>query len=203
MNVKSYEVNIDSLGDCTRLLKTAQSLIGRLRVSKYGTHREQAGAILQACQTLYNTDISSVYAALSLNESPVYYVYTHYEPTINAHVGKNGKTTFAASVGMTKLPFYIGKGTGNRAYDLNRNETHRKVRQRLREFGKDVVVEIIKDKLTEKEALMLESKLIDIFGLVSNGGRLVNLDEGINSKERRALYEGSLSTLSTLHKNSV
>jgi len=203
MNLKSYEVDIDSLEDCTRLLKLAQTLIGQHRAGKYGTHKERAGSVLDACQQIYNTDISPVYNSLMLDDAPVYYVYTHCEPTKNAHAGKNGKTTFAASIGMTKLPFYVGKGTGNRAYNLNRNETHRKVRQRLQQFGKEVIVEVLKDRLTEKEALMLESKLIDIFGLVANGGRLVNLDEGINSKERRVLYGDSLSKLTTLYKNSV
>lgn len=203
MNKKIYEVDIDSIEDCTRLLKTAQALIGQLKVSKFGTRREQAIEVFDACMSIYNTDISSVYAGMQFDATPIYYVYTHCEPTISAHVGKNGKTTFAATIGMTKLPFYVGKGVGDRAYDLNRNETHRKVRQKLHKFDKEISVEIIKTGLTELEALMYESKLIDIFGLVATGGKLVNLDEGINSKERKEMYKSQLHEISSLHRNSV
>jgi len=203
MGKKTYEIDTDSLEDCMRLLKVAQSLIGQLKVNKYGTRQEQAIAIFDSCMAIYNADISSAYTGMQFDERPVYYVYTHCEPTHNAQVGKNGKTTFAATIGMKKLPFYVGKGTGNRAYELDRNETHRKIRQRLHNFNKEIEVEIIKDNLTELDALMLESKLIDIFGLVTSGGKLVNLDEGVNSKERRNLYKDELHKISSLYKNSV
>ena len=203
MKKKIFEVDIDSLEDCTRLLRTAQSLIGQLKVGKYGTRKEQASIIFDSCMSIYNLDISAAYAGMEFDTNPIYYVYTHCEPTANAHVGKNGKTSFAAAVGMKKLPFYIGKGTGNRAYDLDRNETHRKIRQRLRSFGKEVEVEIIKSNITDLDALMLESKFIDIFGLISSGGKLVNLDEGINSSERRNLYKNELCKLNEFYRNSV
>jgi hypothetical protein len=48
-----------------------------------------------------------------------------------------------------------------------------------------------------------DSKLIDIFGLRTHGGRLVNLDEGINSNQRRQLYSKELQTLCSVYKNSV
>jgi len=200
---KIFEVDTESLEDCTRLLKTAQSLIGQLKVSKFGSRKEQAIEIFDACMRIYNADISSAYKGMSFDTNPIYYVYTHCEPTHNAHVGKNGKTTFAATIGMTKLPFYVGKGTGTRAFDLNRNESHRKIRQRLQKFQKEIVVEIIKDRLSELDALMLESKIIDIFGLITSNGKLVNLDEGINNKERRLLYKDDLYRLSEFYKNSV
>ena len=95
---------------------------------------------------------------------------------------------FASTLGIESLPFYVGKGEGNRAYDLNRNESHRKKRQFIEQTGKQVQVLILKDNLTEVEALMLESKLIDIFGLKSYGGWLVNLDEGVNNQSRKQIY---------------
>ena len=114
-----------------------------------------------------------------------------------------GISTFAATLGMELIPFYVGKGVGDRAYDLNRNETHRKVRQKLQQFGQEVSVKILKSGLTEMEALILESKLIDMFGLIASGGKLVNLDEGVNSKERRLKYKDELREISMLYKNSV
>lgn len=138
-----------------------------------------------------------------LDTRPIYYVYAHSDPDKNIAIGKCGKTTFAATIGMKKLPFYIGKGVHKRAYELNRNETHRKIRQKLHTFGKEIHVSILKDGMTELDALMMESKLIDIFGLITTGGRLVNLDEGINNKERRLLYKHELHDINSLYRNSV
>lgn len=49
----------------------------------------------------------------------------------------------------------------------------------------------------------VNTELLDIFGLVATGGKLVNLDEGINSKERKELYKSELHEISNLHRNSV
>ena len=91
-------------------------------------------------------------------------------------------------MGIEYLPFYVGKGVGDRAYNINRNESHHKKRQFIEKSGKSIQIKILKDGLTESEALMMESKLIDIFGLVSFGGWLVNLDEGINNESRKEMY---------------
>ena len=48
--------------------------------------------------------------------------------------------------------FYVGKGTGNRAYDLDRSNFHNGV---CKEYG--CRVKIIKDGLTEEEAFELET----------------------------------------------
>jgi hypothetical protein len=96
---------------------------------------------------------------------------------------------------FTHFPFYIGKGTEDRAYQLNRNDTHRKVKQRILSEGRNIEITILQDGLTEREALMLESKLIDILGIKANYGSLCNLDEGINVDERRALYRDALNDL--------
>ena len=93
-------------------------------------------------------------------------------------------------LGLTHEPFYIGKGIDNRCYDLNRNEGHRKIRQMIESVSKEIMVIKIRDDLFEHEALGLESKLIDIFGLKSLNeySFLVNLDEGKLPSDRRKLY---------------
>ena len=65
--------------------------------------------------------------------------------------------------------FYVGKGKNNRAYDLKRNDHHDKVADK---YG--CVVSIIKDGLTEKEALDLGKEIIDDY--VFNLGYSINIE---------------------------
>jgi hypothetical protein len=81
---------------------------------------------------------------------------------------------------MRGTPFYIGKGCGDRAWDLNRNEGHGVHLRQLRKRGvaDSEIVCIVRDNMTEREALELESKLICFFGTRFEAGRkgiLVNL----------------------------
>lgn len=105
-----------------------------------------------------------------------YYVYAHVHPSkklVEYEHPKCHMKTFG-------VPFYIGKGTGNRAYDLNRNEGHGVILRQIKGNGKtsDDIVFILKDGLTEPEALALESQLIYFFGTKfdKRQGILVNLD---------------------------
>lgn len=203
-NIKTFTVDFDSLEDCNKLLNTLKSNMGNLRSAVGGiTRKDIFKSKFDACNNIFETDISSVYSNIKTDNDNHYYVYVHCDPGANIAVGKDGITTFGATLGMSKIPFYIGKGKGNRAFELDRNETHRKVRQKLKTFGNDIHVQIIKSNLTEKEALMYESKLIDIFGLRTCGGKLVNLDEGVNSSERRLLYAKDLHTISDFYKQSI
>lgn len=203
-NTSIWDITIDydNLSDLEDLSNRIKAQIGSLKTSKLGSRREIKQAKFDACSAIYNTDISELYAELDLDITPNYYVYAHCG-TNKIAVNKDGITSWLATFGLDLIPFYIGKGVGNRAYDLNRNETHRKVRQKLKEFGSDVQVRIIKDGLTELEALCLESKLIDIFGLMGKGGKLVNLDEGVKSKERQNKYKSHLILLNDFYKNSL
>jgi hypothetical protein len=201
-SIWNIEVDYTNLNDLEGLYKKIKSQIGSLRTMTIGSKREVKQNRFDACASIYNTDITELYKDHELDSSRVYYVYAHCEPNKIA-IGRDGVTSWAASLGLDLIPVYIGKGTGNRAYDLNRNETHRKVRQRLKEFNSDLQVRIIKDGLTELEALCLESKLIDIFGLIGKGGRLVNLDEGANSKERQLRYATHLVKINKFYKNSL
>lgn len=126
--------------------------------------------------SLLEEDWSSLFSG---DETPKYYVYAHVNPYVNSH--KRFVKEGVLRLDFRGVPFYIGKGTGNRAYDLNRNQGHGQKLKELRNAGATPaeVVQVLADKLTEAQALELESKLIFFYGTLyerSRGGILVNLD---------------------------
>ena len=151
-------------------------------------YKSNHSSVFDSCNRILEADISFLYTEQKLSNDRKFYVYAHCDPFFNLKADTNGKIAFASTLGLSSLPFYIGKGEGRRAYDLSRNESHRKKRQFIERSGKDVQIVLIRDGLTELEALMLESKLIDIFGLTSFGGWLVNLDEGTHNEQRKQIY---------------
>lgn len=107
-----------------------------------------------------------------------YYVYAHVDPR---------KAVFSAQPecggNYGGRPFYIGKGKGDRAFDLKRNQGHGKLICDLMKdgFKKDEVVKIIFSGISEAKAFEIEAKLIYYFGTVYAGsskrkGVLMNLD---------------------------
>ena len=204
---KVIEVDFDSMDDLSHWINILRSSYCGLKKSSdpnYMSKNDRVKVVFNSCQKILDSDVSHLYKDFKLDPRPIYYVYAHCDTGFKIAIKKNGKTTFAATLGMNYVPFYIGKGTGNRDFDLNRNESHKKVRQKLQKFGKDVDVKIIKEGLTELDALCLESKLIDIFGLISQrNGYLVNLDEGVKAGERHQLYKDHLHNISLMFKNSV
>ena len=80
------------------------------------------------------------------NENREFYVYLHIRLDNNT-------------------PFYVGKGTKNRAHNLDRGDFHNSVREK---YG--CRVEIIKDNLTESQAFRLESKMIKYYVLTLGYG---------------------------------
>lgn len=128
-----------------------------------------------------------------------YYVYAHIDPT---------KTKFkapeCAGGAYAGRPFYIGKGSGERAYCLKRNQGHGKMLRSLLATGftADEIVHIVKDGLTEREAFELEAKLIYFFGTLYGKrkaskvyGWLCNLEE-----PKRPEFVGVMTSLSALRK---
>lgn len=198
VGVKTLTVNWDSLPEMERVFNQIKSRIGELRIQQAISEPRKIRfrRLFESCSRIWESDISSVYADMGLSNDRKFYVYAHLDTSRKIASQKHPITTFAATLGMSAFPFYVGKGTGDRSGGTDRNETHRKVCQKIKMMGKEPVIIKIKDSLTESEALQHESKLIDIFGLLPHGGLLTNLDEGYRAKERRSFYREDFSALS-------
>jgi hypothetical protein len=144
--------------------------------------------ILDIYLKIWNTDLTPLFNTLELDSTPKYYVYAH---TKAGKLRTNSKAIGAFSqihIGLKEKPFYIGKGTGNRYLLKERNEYYNKYRAQLASENIEVNHVIIKDKLSEYEALELESKLVDIYGIKAEGGFLLNLDSCYKPLLRRRMY---------------
>lgn len=87
-------------------------------------------------------------------------------------------------------PFYIGKGTGSRAYDHLITPDKTRKYSRIKEIfdaGRKPIVEVLVDNLTETQALRIEAELIAAFGTIDSGGILTNtvMPAGLGAKKRK------------------
>lgn len=130
---------------------------------------------LEYLDELMQQDWSSLYRGG--DDQARFYVYAHVRPSgkIIRHQSES------ISLHLPGQPFYIGKGCGSRAFDLNRNQGHGAVLRELFADGAkaEKIVHILFDGLTEAKAFEIEAKLIYFFGTQYQRGRrglLVNLD---------------------------
>jgi len=199
MNVKIFNIDWDNLNDINLHIQKLKSRKNHLETSLKIKPSKNDIEILKfdAMNRIISTNIDELYNNYELSEDRKYYVYCHLNPEKPVIVkGRpNALVAFSATLGMNYLPFYVGKGSGDRYSNVTRNETHKKVVQYLKQREKEPIIHIIKDNLIEKEALSLESKLIDIYGLDIYGGYLTNLDEGANVFHRRNSYKEDYKTI--------
>lgn len=141
----------------------------RVQIDSAGNRRKETVVL----QSLLAEDWTALFQG---SEERKFYVYAHVIPS-----SKRLVYDCSMQLEFKGVPFYIGKGTGSRAYDLKRNQGHGATLFDLSREGKmpEQIVTIIASGLTEPEALALESKLIYFFGTKyekDRQGILVNLD---------------------------
>lgn len=161
----------------------------QMDLRKLPTNRKPSGIQEVTKPTEYFDQIMnedwSYLVSSQMDPKQVYYVYVHIDPRISRY-----------NVPGTKLhgrPFYVGKGIGNRYLSKKRNRTHIKTIDEICNAGFSLsdIAHIYKSDLSEKEAIILESKLINYFGCRSElyklrrpyingqkGGTLLNTDFG-------------------------
>jgi len=120
-------------------------------------------------------DWSGIYQSKTNDTRNEFYVYAHVDPREWVVTIPGAKETFGGT------PFYIGKGVGNRAFDLKRNQGHGKHLKLLMDAGfkSHDIVKYAFNELTEAKAYEIEAKLIYFFGTIyeeGSNGMLMNLD---------------------------
>jgi hypothetical protein len=181
-------IEITNYNDPSELKKVISQLQSRRKtvLRKLGYDQITFNGSKYNCETIL--PIINEYYDSTPNNFGNHYVYFHCNTLKPLFVKNNLKHLFLALKfpGMRYEPFYVGKGVGNRAHNLHRNVSHRKIRSNLIKYKKDIEVFIAEKNLDENSALLKESYLIDILGLISlsKHGILTNLDEGVNSFNR-------------------
>jgi hypothetical protein len=200
MNKKIIEIDFDDPSDLkrniTKLQKRRKTVLRQLGYDQihFNGSKYNLDTILPIMKDIYNFKLPGEY-----DDIGEYYIYFHCNPLKPLFVKNNLKHLFISLQfpGINYEPFYVGKGKDNRAYNLARNDSHRKIRTNIIKYKKDIEVFIAEKNLNESKALAKEAKLIDILGLqaISKYGLLCNLDEGFEPSNRRSLYADNMKKL--------
>lgn len=200
MNKKIIEIDFDDPSDLkrniTKLQKRRKTVLRQLGYDQihFNGSKYNLDTILPIMKDIYSFKLPGEY-----DDTGEYYIYFHCNPLKPLFVKNNLKHLFISLQfpGIKYEPFYVGKGKDNRAYNLARNDSHRKIRTNIIKYKKDIEVFIAEKNLNESKALAKEAKLIDILGLqaISKYGLLCNLDEGFEPSNRRSLYADNMKKL--------
>lgn len=127
-----------------------------------------------------------------------FYVYVFLDPNVNG-VFKYEDYEFEYE------PFYVGKGSGRRIYkhfncyvkNMNDNTyKYRKIRH-IQSNGKEPIIKMVIEKISEKEAFSIELKLIKIIGRYDKGlGPLTNHTDGGEGNSGRITSEETKKKIS-------
>ena len=97
--------------------------------------------------------------------------------------------------------FYVGKGHGNRAYDMRRgrNRHHKAIVTKMHRIGSSVEVRIVADGLIEDEAFQIERERIKFWR--DAGVDLANLTDGGEGTVGFKMSDETKAKLSAISKN--
>jgi hypothetical protein len=204
--IKTFEVDFNDFEQVSKLFMVAKCRYHELKRKKDNkkSHKERCREMLDLMSDIYNMDILSEFNDDKLSKEKKFYVYAHgfdNELLVISKSGKNNpKKVFAAQLGLHFKPVYIGKGCNGRVNDEKRNRAYSKIKKTYIGYGAKPLKFVIKDNLTELEALLLEGKLIDIFNFtfLANSGWLCNLDAGYMVEKRRSLYQDKLDQIKAI-----
>jgi hypothetical protein len=159
--MKQLTVDWDNPQDLT---KTISILHQRKReLEGYIGKKEKAKEKLSLMRDIWQSEVPLKGSQLS--SEPIFYVYAHFVKGHNNFPSqKDALAMFCHSLGLPAIPFYIGKGTGGRHTNKERNKGHQLVRSFSESHGLDTQSHVILEGLTEVESLVYEGKLIDILG---------------------------------------
>jgi len=205
---KTFDIDYDDPKDLKKFIvilqKQRKELLRKLGYDEiyFNGSKNNVNKILPLFEQMLQTNLGYE----EKNTTNNFYVYFHCNPLKNLNIKSDVKHLFLASKfsQMRYVPFYVGKGTKDRYLELNRNDSHRKIRSQILKFKKDIVPIKVIENLSESQALEYETKFMDILGLImlSKNGMLVNLDEGKENNKRFIRYNDETGYIKKILKRN-